>query len=73
MSAAEPRRAAPAEDERVDEAVDESFPASDPPAWQGGATTGAPARVPDRPRRQAPVKALLAVAAVIVVLWLLFG
>lgn len=28
----------------VDESIDESFPASDPPAWNAGSKTGAPGK-----------------------------
>ena len=74
MSAAEPRPAGPTPDEKIDEAVEESFPASDPPAFQAGATGGAPDHQLDEPpRRNAPVIALIAVAAVLVLVWALFG
>lgn len=74
MSAAEPRPAGPTPDEKIDEAVEESFPASDPPAFQAGATSGAPSHEADEPpRRNAPVIALIAVAAVLVLVWALFG
>ena len=74
MSAAEPRQAEPAPDDKVDEAVEESFPASDPPAFQAAAISGAPSHEADAaPKRNAPVVAVIAVAAVILLLWLLFG
>ncbi|KGM32094.1 hypothetical protein [Inquilinus limosus] len=75
MSAAEPRQAEPAPDDKVDEAIEESFPASDPPAYPAGVTSGAPsheAAAPE-PKRNAPVVAVIAVAVVIVLLWALFG
>ncbi|MFE0756862.1 hypothetical protein ACFW16_23065 [Inquilinus sp. NPDC058860] len=72
MSAAEPRQAEPAPDDKVDEAVEESFPASDPPAYRSSVTSGAPNHQAE-PKRNAPVVAIIAVAAVIVLLWLLFG
>jgi hypothetical protein len=74
MSAAEPHPAEPALDDKVDEAVEESFPASDPPAYPTAATSGAPSHeAVAEPKRNAPVVAIIAVAAVIVLLWLLFG
>jgi hypothetical protein len=33
----------------VDKAVEDSFPASDPPSYMGGATTGAPKKRPRKP------------------------
>jgi hypothetical protein len=72
MSAAEPRPAGPVPDDKVDEAVEESFPASDPPAYPTAATSGAPSHE-TQPKRNAPVVAVIAVASVIVLLWLLFG
>lgn len=53
MSAATTHAAARIADreERVDDTIDDSFPASDPPA-----TTGAHARSPRRPRDDAPPK-----------------
>lgn len=72
MSAAEPRPAGPVPDDKVDEAVEESFPASDPPAYPTAATSGAPSHE-TRPKRNAPVVAIIAVAAVILLLWLFFG
>lgn len=72
MSAAEPRPAEPALDDKVDEAIEESFPASDPPAYPTAATSGAPNHEAG-PKRNAPVVAIIAVAAVIVLLWALFG
>jgi hypothetical protein len=74
MSAAEPRPAGPVPDDKVDEAVEESFPASDPPAYPTAATSGAPSHEADiESKRNAPVVAIIAVAAVILLLWLLFG
>lgn len=74
MSAAEPRQAGPVPDDKVDEAVEESFPASDPPAYATAATSGAPSHDSEAaPKRNAPVVAIIAVAAVILLLWLLFG
>ena len=70
MSAAEPRQADL--DDKVDEAVEESFPASDPPAYPTAATSGAPSHEAE-PKRNAPVMAIVAVAAVILLLWLFFG
>jgi hypothetical protein len=74
MSAAEPRQAEPVPDDKVDEAGEESFPASDPPAYQSAVTSGAPNHeAVAEPKRNAPVVAIIAVAAVILLLWLLFG
>ena len=74
MSAAEPRQAEPAPDDKVDEAVEESFPASDPPAYPAGTTSGAPSHEPEpEPKRNGPVVAIIAVAAIAVLLWALFG
>jgi len=74
MSAGEPRRAEPAPDDKVDEAVEETFPASDPPAFQAGATSGAPSHDAEaEPKRNGPVVAIIAVAAIAVLLWALFG
>ncbi|MGK9235621.1 hypothetical protein KXS07_04030 [Inquilinus limosus] len=74
MSAAEPRPAGPAPDDKVDEAVEETFPASDPPAYQAAVTSGAPNHEAEaEPKRNAPVMAIIAVAAVIILLWALFG
>jgi hypothetical protein len=39
----------------IDEAVEETFPASDPPSYMGGATTGAPRR--DKPKPKEAKKA----------------
>lgn len=72
MSAAEPRQAGPVPDDKVDEAVEDSFPASDPPAYPSAVTSGAPDHGAE-PKRNAPVVAIIAVAAMIVLLWLLFG
>jgi hypothetical protein len=33
----------------IDKAVEDSFPASDPPSYMGGATTGAPKKRPRKP------------------------
>ncbi|MBV9113978.1 MAG: hypothetical protein JOY67_14255 [Hyphomicrobiales bacterium] len=33
----------------IDDAVEDSFPASDPPSYMGGATTGAPKKKPHKP------------------------
>jgi hypothetical protein len=33
----------------IDDAVEDSFPASDPPSYMGGATTGAPKKRPRKP------------------------
>jgi hypothetical protein len=73
MSAAEPRPAEPALDDKVNEAIDESFPASDPPATRAAVTSGAPDHDTDQPRSNTPVIALIAVAAVLVLLWAVFG
>jgi hypothetical protein len=72
MSAAEPRPAGPPSDDKVDEAVEETFPASDPPSYQA-VTSGAPDHEEARPQSNTPVVALIAVAAVLVLLWAFFG
>ena len=73
MSAAEPRPAAPPPDDKVDEAVEETFPASDPPSYQP-LTSGAPTHEDEgQPKSNTPVVALIAVAAVLVLLWAFFG
>ena len=42
------------EDERIDEAADESFPASDPPSWSAAKRTGQPAPPKKRPPAERP-------------------
>jgi hypothetical protein len=38
----------------IDDAVEDSFPASDPPSYMGGATTGAPRKRPRKPGEANP-------------------
>lgn len=74
MAAAEPRQTGRPLDETIDRAVEDSFPASDPPAFQAGLTSGGPNHAPaTRPQRNAPVAAIVTVAAVLMLLWAVFG
>ncbi len=40
----------------IDDAVEDTFPASDPPSYMGGATTGAPKKRPRKPDEADPQK-----------------
>ncbi|MGH6876431.1 MAG: hypothetical protein ACREHV_03520 [Rhizomicrobium sp.] len=47
----EPAQKRPGKEERrLDEEIEESFPASDPPSYAGGAAVGAPKRPRERKR-----------------------